>query len=316
MKKIKSYKQFNESDFTNEELNWKTLLPTIALASSLNLSSCKTKNDFENKIPDIETLVDDHIYRENAFIKDSRERAKAQGIIIPEDSPQGIEFKKIISVEGPYNECHRSYGRINFSHTFTDGSIHIDKIPYNTYYIIVNVEETYGGKKLNSYFVDVYQENKNGKGLFINSSVMCTSPKELKVLIDNMKKYDRWNRYSWTSQKILGYGDYMDELNNVEGDLTYMKDMFLDGFVDSYGGLTYVSGGQGTKGEDYQSASELNKPSDYFIVIDVNMNKLNNIKEESKNDLESNNISKQEYDKIMKQVEDLSSQLQEFKFSI
>jgi hypothetical protein len=259
--------------------------------------------------------VNDQVCRSNASLKDSQESYKAQGIIIPESYPQGIEFKKIISVEGPYNECHRSYGRINFSHTFTDGSIHIDKIPYNTYYIIVNVEETYRGKKLNSYFVDVYQENKNGKGLFINSSVMCTSPKELKVLIDNMKKYDRWSRYSWTSQTILGYGDYMDELNNVEEDLTYMKDMFLDGFVDSYRGLTFQVG-SGLSVEDYQSASELNKPSDYFIVIDVNMNKLNNIKEESKNDLESNNISKQEYDKIMKQVEDLSSQLQEFKFSI
>jgi choline dehydrogenase-like flavoprotein len=49
---------------------------------------------------------------------------------------------------------------------------------------------------------------------------MCTSPKELKVLIDNMKKYDRWSRYSWTSQTILGYGDYMDELNNDEEYLT------------------------------------------------------------------------------------------------
>ena len=38
----------------NEGFNLKGILPTIAIAASLNLSSCKTKGDYEQKLPEIE----------------------------------------------------------------------------------------------------------------------------------------------------------------------------------------------------------------------------------------------------------------------
>ena len=52
MRKIKSYE-----DFTNEEINWKNLLSGALIVGSLNLSSCGSEQELEDKKPQIENLI-------------------------------------------------------------------------------------------------------------------------------------------------------------------------------------------------------------------------------------------------------------------
>ncbi len=239
----------------------KTIL--FILLSVLVLTSCKTKNNFNEKLPEIETLVTDQINRADKYFKQTSK--------LNDGYTDAIEFKKIVSIKGPFQK---------------DG-----RIP-KTYYIIVNVNDITDGQKLNRFFVDIYKEEKNGSGKLVGVIQSLTTIKEAENQIKYHQKYDRWDQYS-------NYSEYMDRLDLGKLSLESMKNEY-SGRYDELG----------------ISSDRYNQPSDYYEVIDLHSGELNNIKEDSKEDLKSNNISQKEYDIINRQVIDLLSQLEDFKYTI
>lgn len=256
-------KRVIQEEQLNEGIKLKSLLPAIAIVASLNLSSCKSKSEFEDKIPDLETLVLNQINRADKFYKESTDQNDGY--------PDAIEFKKIVSVKGPFTTC---------------------KSCPNTYYIIVNVNEIINGQNQNNFYVDIYQEGKDGKGKIVGVGSSVPSIKEANHQIDYMKKYERWDRYS-------NYSDYMNRLDYAKISLESMENEF-----------------SGRYDELEISSDRYNQPSDYYEEIDLHSEELNNIKEDSKEDLKSNNINKREYDIIIKEVNSLLKKLEDFKYTI
>ena len=247
----------------NEGFNLKGILPTIAIVASLNLSSCKNKSDYEQKLPEIESLVKKQIEKGDKYFKSSSEQN--DGHI------DGIKFKKIVSIEGPIKKGKNSL---------------------KTYFIVVNVTEDVDGVLKNGYFIDIYEEDNNGKGKIVGNKINLYTMKDVSNQIESYKNYERWDIFN-------SYSEYMDELYRVDLSLLTMKNEY-SGIYD----------------ELEISSDRYNQPSDYYKEIDDHIENLQDLKIDVKDDLKNNNVTQKEYDIIINGINEILPQLEEFKYSI
>jgi hypothetical protein len=140
MKRIKNYQ-----DFTNEELNWKKALAGAAIVASLNLTSCDTQKDIENKIPQVEILVKNQIDRENSLKEDG----------------DTIIFNGISEIKEFKYKSLETNAEIKF------------------YFIISKVTEYEGNSMINLYWINVYEEDQKTKSGKITSQFTAEGEKEL-----------------------------------------------------------------------------------------------------------------------------------------
>lgn len=241
VKRVIQEEQVNESKFL------KKLLTGITIVAGLNLSSCKTKDDVKEKLPEVEKVVQDQLNNMNDMSSDD-------GNDLVLDS-----ISEITSFT-PCKECNKQY------------------------FIVSKVKQT-DGKNL--FMILIYEE-KDNKG-YIVGQMNAESKEEVKSQIDHMKKYSRWDQYS-------NYGDYIDQLESDR--------ISLDLIRDEYNGKT----NNGFYGD---------KPSDYIREIDAMIEKLGgDMVSDLKNDLKMDNVSKEEFDLILKNMNELRQELEDFKYSI
>ena len=172
-----------EENQLQEGFSWKSLLPTIVIAASLNLSSCKSKDEVKQKLPDIETKVEESVEKLNTLL-DQYNKSDQNNTF-----PDHVEFLKVMSIKGPIKECR--------------------KCP-NTYYIISKIDETDQGEHSDKYFIYQYEESNNGHGKFTASSDFYDNMEEAKRQLEYLIKNKRFDNYN-------SYSEYMDELENRSG---------------------------------------------------------------------------------------------------
>ena len=178
MKKIKNYE-----DFINEEINWKSIVPAIALATTLNLSSCKTKEEVENKIPEVELFIQKHIdnrteplhtgtyYSGWSYNHDKDTLIKSERLN-PEDmwtdSDVDITFDKIVEIREI--EPNRLV-KVNKDAKF--------------YFIISMIRIDDGFSWRNKYLVDVYCELPDNTGGVIHDLFFADDKQELEHQLES-----------------------------------------------------------------------------------------------------------------------------------
>jgi HD superfamily phosphohydrolase len=159
-------KRVIQEEQLNEKLNLKSFIPALAIAASLNLSSCKTKEDFKEKKPEIENMVKDRIEKLNELY-----------------SIDSMYYENIYKIVGPINE---SKSKKNYF-IVVDIEI-INLIPPGTRENPSkdNTTDKYG------YWILVYQENiKTDEGKVVNEK-LAVDKKDVNEQIDYYLKNNEW----------------------------------------------------------------------------------------------------------------------------
>jgi hypothetical protein len=144
-----------EEEQINEKFNMKNLLPALAIIASLNLSSCKSKEDVTEKIPMIEKVIENQISNMNEY----------------RDKGDTIMLDKIVEIKGPYKPCK-------------------DCDPQ--FFIVSKIQEIEGTSIKHEYMILVYQEMKN-KGVIIGQ-MNVDSKSEVNHQVDHFRKKQTWDR--------------------------------------------------------------------------------------------------------------------------